>query len=150
MSDLKSTIEKARQYYFHEWRGNEKISPAFGEIVYVTRVGWDHIVLHKRRLIVDKVIRLRKLPLAREVLESATTYQTVQTKGAYMLYGIKAIKGETVVKVVVSQKIGSSKKVLFSVMFRNVKKHKEWNIQKRNTNLIREFKRRGIAGSKRK
>ncbi|KKU74545.1 MAG: hypothetical protein UX99_C0011G0001 [Candidatus Amesbacteria bacterium GW2011_GWB1_47_26] len=137
MSDLKLTIEKARQYYFQEWRGNEKICPAFGEIVYVTRVGWNHIVHHKRRLIVDKVIRLKKLPLAREVLESATTYQTVQTRGEYTLYGIKAIKGDTVVKVVVSQKIGSSKKVLFSIMFRNVKRHKEWSVKKHNKNLIR-------------
>lgn len=42
MPSLKSIEKKAKEYYFRQWRGNEKICPAFGEKVYITNLGWNH------------------------------------------------------------------------------------------------------------
>ncbi|MFZ5366350.1 MAG: hypothetical protein ACOZBZ_03570 [Patescibacteria group bacterium] len=59
MSSIKLIIKKAQKFYFEEWRGHEKICPAFGEKVYVTKIGWRHIAKHPRRKLVDKIIRLK-------------------------------------------------------------------------------------------
>lgn len=142
MSDLKSIIKKARKYYFEEWRGSEKVCPAFGEKVYVTKLGWNHIVHHPRRKFVDKIIRLKKLPLARELLETATTYQTVQKRGKYILYGIQAIKNNTRVIVVVSSKGKNGKKVFYSAMFKSISRQEQRTVDRHNLKLIREFRRR--------
>lgn len=127
MSNIKILIAKAKDYYFNNWRGHEKVSPAFKEKVYVTRLAWNHICYHPRRLLTDKLIRLKKLPLARELLETATTFQTIKKQGKYILYGFRAIKDDTVIKVVVSQKEGGQKKELYSVMFKSLKHQKQYN-----------------------
>ena len=142
MASLKSIIKKAKKYYFEEWRGREKVCPAFEEKVYLTRVGWNHIAKHRRRNLVDKIIRLRKLPLAREVLETSTTYQTIQKRGNYYLYGFQAIKGNTRIKVVVSSKGKRGRKILYSVMFKSLKRQKQRKIEQHNRKIIAEFRKR--------
>jgi len=49
MSSLKSIENKARKYYFKKWRGSEKISPAFGEKVYLTKI----LVVKNKRILTD-------------------------------------------------------------------------------------------------
>jgi len=139
---IKPILKKAKDYYFNQWRGHEKECPAFGERVYLTRVGWNHIVYHPRRTLVDKIIRLKKLSLAREILEKATTYQTIQTKGDFCYFGFTAIKGDTRIKVVVSSRGMKSKKILYSVMFKSLVKQRKKNIDKHNKKIITEFKRK--------
>ena len=136
----KNIIDTAKDYYFNQWRNHEKISPAFGEKVYITRLGWNHICYCKRRLLADKIIRLKKLPLARELIETATTYQTVRKVGIYTQYGFRAIKDDTVIKVVVSQKEGSAKKLLYSVMFKSLIHQRQYIVNKKNDKKIRKFK----------
>ncbi len=142
MNTVGSIIRKAHDYYFNQWRGSEKICPAFGEKVYVTGLGWRHIAKYPRRLLVDKLIRLRNLRLAREVLEESTTYQTVQRKSKYILYGFRAIKGDRVIKVVVSAKDGGKRKVLYSVMFKSISKQEQRNIIQHNKKIVDEFRRK--------
>lgn len=142
MSELKSIIEKAKKYYFKEWRSSEKITPAFNEKVFVTKLGWNHIVHHPRRKLIDKIIRLKKLHLAREVLETATTYQTLQKRGKFYLYGLQAIKGDTRIKVVVSSKGKGGKKVFYSAMFKSLSRQERIKIDKHNKRIIAEFRRK--------
>ena len=142
MNTISSIIRKAHDYYFTQWRGSEKICPAFGEKVYVTGLGWRHIAKHPRRLLVDKLIRLRNLRLAREVLEESTTYQTVQRNGKYALYGFRAIKGDRVIKVVVSAKDGGKRRVLYSVMFKSISKQEQRKIIQHNKKIVDEFRRK--------
>jgi hypothetical protein len=139
---FKSVLEKAKDFYFNQWRGTEKVCPAFGEKVYLNRIGWNHIVYHRRHTLVDKIIRLKKLPLAREILESATTYQTYQIRGKFHYYGFTAIKGETRIKVVVTSKGKEGKKILYSVMSKSLTKQQQRNTDRHNKKLIEEFKRR--------
>ena len=68
--------DKASNYFFQKWRGNEKITPAFGQKVLVTRSGWDHLVNPPRkRTKVEQSKRFEVLPLARKLLEEAQTFQ---------------------------------------------------------------------------
>lgn len=142
MNTVRSIINRGHDYYFDQWRGSEKVCPAFGEKVYVTGLGWRHIAKHPRRLLVDKLIRLRNLRLAREVLEESTTYQTVQHKGKYILYGFRAIKGDRIIKVVVSSRGEAGKKVLYSVMFRSISKQEQRKIIQHNKKIIDKFRRK--------
>jgi len=142
MARVADIIAKAKDYYFNQWRGHEKISPAFGEKVYLTGVGWRHIAHHPRRLLIDKIIRLKNLGLAREVLETANTYQTINQKGKFILYGITAIKGNKRIKVVVSSKGKTGRKILFSVMFKGLNKRERQQILEQNEKLITDFRRK--------
>ncbi len=141
MSNIRRLIAQAKDYYFNHWRGHENICPAFKEKVYVTRLAWNHICYHPRRLLTDKIIRLKKLSLAKELLDSATSYQTIQKQGQFILYGFRAIKADTVVKVVVSEKENSKRKELYSVMFKILKHQQQYKLNKKNDNLIRKFRR---------
>lgn len=139
---FKSILKKAKDYYFDQWRGYEKECPAFGEKVYLNRIGWNHIVYHRRRTLVDKIIRLKKLPLAREILEKATTYQTLQSKGEFYYFGFTAIKGDTRIKVVVSSRGMKGKKILYSVMFKSLVRQRQRNIDRHNKKIISDFIRK--------
>lgn len=141
MSNFESVYKKAKKFYFEEWRGHEKKCPAFEEKIYITTLGWKHIVGKPRRTIVDKVIRLKKLPLAKELLEKATTYQTVQKRGNYYLFGFQAIKSDTLIKVVVSAKGQNGRKVFYSAMFKNIYRSEQKKIDQHNLKLIKSFKR---------
>lgn len=141
MSKYKDIEAKAKDFYFNKWRGNEKIIPAFGEIVYVTKIGWNHIVHHPRRTLLDKIIRLKKLELAKQVLETSNHYQALEIRGQFYYYGIQAIIDNTRVKVIVTSKGAKGKKILFSVMFKSISKQQQKIINKQNDKLIKEFRR---------
>lgn len=141
MSKYKDVELKAKNYYFDKWRGHEKRIQAFDEIVFVNRIGWNHIVHHPRRTLKDKIIRLKKLELARKVLETSSHYQTMEVRGKFYYYGIQAIMNDTRVKVIVTSKGPKGKKVLYSVMFKSLSKQKQKIINKQNEKLIKEFRK---------
>ncbi|MFA5935218.1 MAG: hypothetical protein WC827_05035 [Candidatus Paceibacterota bacterium] len=141
MSKYKDIETKAKDYYFNKWRGSEKKIQAFGEIVYVNRIGWNHIVHHPRRSLKDKIIRLKKLELARKVLETSSHYQTVEVRGQFYYYGIQAIVEDTRVKVIITSKGAKGKKILFSVMFKSISRQQQKIIDKQNDKLINEFRK---------
>lgn len=142
MTKVKTIIDKAKEYYFKEWRGNEKVCPAFGEKVYITRLGWNHIVNIPRRRLVDKIIRLKNLKVAREILETANTYQTTEKKGPYYRYGLWVIKGDRKFKVVVSSKGRKGRKVLLSFMVSSLTKRQQIKIDRHNKKIIAKFRKK--------
>lgn len=118
MTSIKSVLTKAKDYYFNQWRGKEKICPAFGEKVLVTRLGWNHLVYSKRHKTKDVVMRLRCLSLAREILEKATYYQDYRKVGNLYYYGFDAmIKGKKI-RVIVTSNGESGKKLFLSLIYR--------------------------------
>lgn len=142
MTKVKTIIGRAKKYYFEEWRGNEKICPAFGEKVYITRTGWNHIVHLPRRRLVDKIIRLKNIKVAREILETANTYQTIEKKGPYYRYGLWVVKGDRRFKVVVSSKGRKGRKILLSFMVSSLTKRQQIKIDKHNKKIIAEFRKK--------
>jgi hypothetical protein len=141
MSKFKEIEAKAKDYYFNKWHGHEILTPAFGEIVYVNRIGWNHIVHHPRRTLLDKIMRLKKLELGRQVLETSSHYQTVEVRGKFYYYGIQAIVDDTRVKVIVTSKGSKGKKILYSVMFKSLSRQQQNITNKQNDKLINEFRR---------
>lgn len=141
MSTFKDIETKAKDYYFNKWYGHEKVAPSFGETVYVNRIGWNHIVHHPRHTLKDKIIRLKKLELARQVLESASHYQSVEVRGRFYYYGIQAIVKDTRVKVIITSKEENGKKILFSVMFKSVSRQQQRIIDRQNERTIKEFRK---------
>lgn len=122
MTSNKSLIRKAKKFYFEEWRGHEKISPAFGEKVFVTRLGWEHVVHNPRHKLSDVVRRLKSLQYARKLLETFPLYQERRSTVKYDYYAFWGVIEEKRVKVVVSSPKSTGKKYFFSVMVRSTKK----------------------------
>lgn len=141
MTKLKDIEANAKDYYFNKWHGHEIVIPAFGEIVYVNRIGWNHIAHHPRRKLVDKIIRLKKLDIARKVLETSSHYQTVEVRGKIHYYGIQAIVGDTRVKVVVTSMGPKSRKILYSVMFKSISRQQQRLVNRQNEKIIKEFRK---------
>lgn len=119
-SKFEKLQEQAANFYFNKWQGNERICPALGEKVYVTRLGWNHLLNPpKHRGKSDKVERLRIIPLAKKLLETTTTIQEKRRRGQFYFYGIEATMDGTRLRVVVSSKGPKGKKYFYSVIFLN-------------------------------
>src|SRR3989338_11493301 len=80
LSDLEKTQQRAWKFY-DLWRKTGSKSPAFdGEMIYVSRLGWDHLLNpRKKRSKIEKIRRLKVLPLAKKLIEQSTTYQEYRT-----------------------------------------------------------------------
>ncbi len=115
-SKYKTARDKAESFYFKKWRGKEKTAPAFGEIVFVSRAGWDHIVFQKKRSKAEQLRRLEALPSAKKLLETSTTYQEHRNKGGADYFAIVGFIERQRIKIVVRSKARSSKKFLYSVI----------------------------------
>lgn len=118
MTSLKISINKAKSFYFDTWRGHEKVCPAFRQIVFVTRLGWNHVVFNKRHRNKDVAMRLKYLYLAKELLELASTYQDVRKKGRDYYYGFDAIIKGKRIRVVVTSRGKFGKKIFLSIIYR--------------------------------
>ena len=115
----KSKFEKAqiRAWSFYErWRKSGSASPAFnGEMIYVTRLGWDHLVdPRKHRTTKEKIRRFEALPLAKKLLEMSTTYQEYRQDHGISFWAFQANLEGKKIKVIVSAK--NKKKCFLSVI----------------------------------
>lgn len=115
---LKSAKRVGWDFYNRRWRGKEKVCPAFREIVYATRSGWDHLVEAKKRAKKEQIRRLESLPLAKKLLETATTYQEhrVGKDKITHYFALVGYIGGRKIKVVVRSKGFNEKKYFLSVM----------------------------------
>ena len=109
--------DKAYRYYSQKWRGNEKITPAFGQKVRVTRSGWDHLVNPSRkRTKAEQARRFEVLPLARKLLEEAQTFQEHRKDRFGHYFAFVGYLGGRKIKVVVRSKTMHGEKFFYSVM----------------------------------
>ena len=77
---LKYAKKIAKKFYFQEWEKDPPKCPAFdGEIINITREGWEHIVHSEIKTKTDILGRLFVLERARELLQTATIYLTKET-----------------------------------------------------------------------
>ncbi len=118
MTRISKIINKYKEFYFQQWRGHEKECPVFQEKVYVTRLGWNHIVFNKRHRSKDVVMRLKALILAKELLEKATIYQDRRIKNGNYFYAFDGIIRNKKIRVIVTSKGKKGKKIFLSVIYR--------------------------------
>lgn len=116
-SKFEKAKQKARNYYFNKWCGQEKITPAFKQRVLVTRSGWDHLVnpSHKRTK-VEQMERFEILPLARKLLETAQTFQEHRKDNFGHYFAFTGYLGGRKIKVVVRSRTFSGAKYFYSLM----------------------------------
>lgn len=114
-SKLDRVQTQARRFY-DRWRNSGSKSPAFkGEMIYITRIGWDHLVdPRKRRTTKEKIRRFEALPLAKKLLEVSTTYQEYRQDHGISFWAFQATLDGKKIKVVVSAK--NKKKCFLSII----------------------------------
>lgn len=115
---LRSAKRTAWEFYSRRWRGKEKVSPAFGEVVYATRASWNHIVEAKKRTKAEQIRRLKALPLAKKMLDKATTFQEhrVGRDKITHYFALAGYVGGRKIKVVVFSQGFRGKKYFLSVI----------------------------------
>jgi hypothetical protein len=93
MVKLKQVQAQAHKFYFQQWQGNEQPSPAFGgEIVYVTRRGWRHIIYDKKRPKNQVVSRLEQLKTAKRILETKRTVDGYRQKDDFEFWFLRSVR----------------------------------------------------------
>lgn len=115
----KSKLEKAQHrawVFYQKWRSTGSRCPAFkGEIIAVTRIGWDHLVdPRKHRTVQEKIRRFEALPLAKKLLEISTTYQEFREDHGISFWAFQANLDGKKIKVIVSAK--NKRKCFLSVI----------------------------------
>lgn len=111
-----SIAERKAWKFYEDWRKTGSKSPAFhGELILVTRLGWDHLLdSRKRRSKKEKIRRFQALPLAKKLLETATTVQEYREKDGISYWALMAIMDGRQIKVIVSAR--NKKKCFLSVI----------------------------------
>lgn len=108
-------FETMKHFYFFEWRGSERPSPAFqGEVIQISRSAWNHITSSPKRSRSEILVRLTLLPLARELIEKSTFIQTYRCEEKYEYWSLQGLFDELPVRVVV-RSLNKGPKHLYSV-----------------------------------
>lgn len=122
MAKTKSRLDKAtiRAWKFYNtWRMSGSYSPALKDKIKITRLGWDHLLSpKKRRTKIQKIRRLEALPLAKKLIESATTYQEYRQKLDIEYYAFVAEMEGKRIKVVISRKNKKDRTFLSVIVLR--------------------------------
>lgn len=94
--------KKAKEFYFKIWVQNFPRCPAFGgEVVYITREGWEHIIDDTGRTKSDVLGRLFVLERAKELLETATIFVTQEERKEKLYWIFDGVVADVRIKVVV-------------------------------------------------
>ena len=107
--------ERAKSFYY-QWRNQTTYSPAFKQDILVTRIGWHHLVGSRYRTKADRIRRFRALPLAKKLIETATTFQEHRYRHGVHYYALVAQMEGTRIKVILSAKKKDKKKNFLSIM----------------------------------
>lgn len=115
ISIFKKTQQRAWKFYY-QWRKTGSKSPAFGgEMIYVSRLGWDHLLdPRKKRSKIEKIRRFKALSLAKKLIEQSTTYQEHRTDRDISYWAFVAFLDGQKIKVVISAR--NKKKYFLSVI----------------------------------
>lgn len=94
----------AKEFYFDHWGKNPPRSPAFdGEIVYITRAGWEHIAEDPKKSKMDKLGRFFSLERAKTLLNTAANFQDYRKDpdGKTEYWGFSAVVESVKIRVIV-------------------------------------------------
>jgi len=115
----KSKFDKIRDRswrFYSNWRKTGSKCPAFqNEVIHISRFGWNHLLdSRKHRTTADTIRRLEAIPLAKKLLETATTVQEFRKDKGISYWAFTALLDGKRIKVVVSAK--NTKKYFLSVI----------------------------------
>ena len=108
----------AKEFYFDHWAKNPPQSSAFnGEVIEITRAGWEHIIDDPRKSRMDKLGRILTFERAKALLEIASTFQDHQrsTNGKIQFWGFSGVVELVKVRVIV-RSVDDGPKHFYSVI----------------------------------
>ena len=94
---VSKSYEKAKQEafsFYKNWKKTGSYCKAFNEKILVTNKGWYHLIGktgYKKRTIPDKYRRLKLLPYAKQIIETASTIQNIRTQKGRVYYTLDAM-----------------------------------------------------------
>ena len=92
----------AKDFYFNKWANNPPKCPAFdGEVVNITREGWEHIIDDTSRTKTDVLGRLFVLERAKALLEKVTTFSSKIDKAKKEYWIFDSVIRKVTLRVVV-------------------------------------------------
>ena len=113
---FKHAKKLARNFYFKQWAKYPPRCPAFnGEVVYIGREGWEHILDEKHRTRMDLLGRWFSLEAAKYLLETSTAFQDNIKKQDKEYWVFEAIVTEVKIRIIV-RSIKGGKKHFYSVI----------------------------------
>lgn len=114
----------ARDFYFEVWSKSPPHCPAFdGEVIHVSREGWEHLALFHKRTRFELLGRFFVLERAKHLLETATHFQQHIRRGEVEFWSFEAEVEGVSLKVIV-RSIRGGPKHFYSVV-RKGSVHKE-------------------------
>ncbi|MDO8487762.1 MAG: hypothetical protein Q7S31_00410 [bacterium] len=112
----RSRLQKTANHYWKKYNSWGSVEcPALDRPVAFTRWGWDHLMNTKFRTKVERMERLRLLPIAKKILEMSTTIQSRRYKNSRNYYEFAVLFPDGKFKVVV---IENKKQYIFYSVFK--------------------------------
>lgn len=106
----------AKDFYFNDWAKSPPKCLAFdGEVVHITREGWEHLVHLRKRTRFELLGRLFVLERAKKLLETATVFQDYCKIKNSEYWCLGAVIGEMKIRVII-RSIDGGQKHFFSVI----------------------------------
>ncbi len=116
MKHKKSKLDKTKGYYYAQYKSYKSVfCLALDADVLFTNWGLDHIAEKKKRTKVEKIERLKLLPLAKKLLEKTTTVQGKRFQDYHDHYEFIALMNGVKIKVLV---IEDKKKFYFYTVYK--------------------------------
>ncbi len=113
---LKYAKKLAKEFYFNNWSKNPPRCQAFGgEIINITREGWEHITHDEVKTKTDILGRLFVLERAKFLLETTSSFLKREYKEKYYYWIFEKIVNDVKIKVIV-RSVGSKPKHFLSVI----------------------------------
>lgn len=121
----------AKEFYFKNWVKNPLKCPAFkGEIIHISRIGWEHTIkeLHKSKM--DILGRFCILERAKKLLESATQFQDYEKRNGNEYWAFDAVVQDIKIRVIIRAIKGKEKHFLSVIRKGSVQKEIDCDVSK--------------------
>lgn len=116
----------AKDFYFNIWAKNPPKCPAFdGEIIHISRIGWEHITHDEAKTYMDILGRIFVLERAKEILETAGQFQDYEKRNGIEYWAFNAIIEDIKIRVIVESLDEKEKHFLSVIRKGSIKKEIE-------------------------
>ena len=113
----------AKEFYFTNWAKNPSKCPAFkGEIIHISRIGWEHIIHDEAKTRMDILGKIFILERAKKLLETATQFQDYEKRNGNEYWVFNAVVQDIKIRVIIKAIEGKEKHFLSVIRKGSVQK----------------------------
>lgn len=119
---FKHAKKLARNFYFNIWSKNPPKCSAFnGEIIHISRVGWEHIMYDEAKTCMDVLGRIFVLERTKKLLEIAQQFQNYEKRNGIEYWAFDAVVRNVKVRAIIESISGKEKHFLSVIRKGSVK-----------------------------